>query len=400
MKSKIVEKTLEFLNIPYDFKNGIFHFEYRDIQMFIDGKEGTVSVSKSYFGSVPHVMKDGRVCVFSGIDSMIRSGESFELKETIEVYVPYLFGLTAEQKTGEILMELEYYIKELLNKHCDVIKESIHTYNIIEIVNPQNLWETLDDIPEGCWYKLVPVNLRNEYVYVRKKDKGFQIEYDEAHKAKLRVTGGNTEILDVKTIFIGMGSVNSYALKVMFARGLSDITIIDDDKIEVGNLFRHAFPYRGMFKVDAAERFLQTVDQKIKANKVYKKISFTEDHKSSNYISEIQRVVVSVDNFFSWVQIFYYIEEYCQNDCEIIFVGVDIYGGYGKFFKVKYKEKNQFLEVFKKFLLDVPDGKSRSNMVGNGCGESLAVYDEQNIVTLIKAMLAGIADEGVQYVDF
>lgn len=399
MTSKIVEKTLQFLNIPYNFIEDTFHFEYRGIQMLVDRK-GTVSVSKSYFGSIPHVMKDGSVCVFSGVDSMLRSGESFELKETIEVYIPSLFGLTAEQKTGEILIELEYYITELLNKICFVIKEDIHNFNVIEIVNPQNLWETLEDIQKNCWYKLVPVNLENEYVFVRKKDEGFQIEYDEAHKAKLRVSTGNIDVLFGKTVFIGMGSVNSYALKVMFSRGLSDIAIIDDDKIEIGNLFRHAFPYRGMYKVDAAERFLQSVDQKVKAKKVYKKICFTEKHKSSNYISDAQRIIVSVDNFFSWVQVFHYIEEHCQNNCEIIFVGVDIYGGFGKFFKINFKEKEQFFEVFKKFLLDVPEDKSRSNMVGNGCGESLAIYDEQNIVTLIKEMLIGGADEGIQYVDF
>lgn len=396
---KMVKETLQILNVPYELKNGVFHFEYKGIQMLVDQK-GTVSVSKNYFGSIPHVMKDGSVCVFSGIDSMISSGENFELKETIEVYIPYLFGLTAEQKTGEFLLELEYYISELLDKQCDVTKEDIHTFTVVEIVNSQNLWETLDDISDGCWYKLVPVNLENEYVFVKKENARFQIEYDEVYKAKLRVSDGNVNALGGKTAFIGMGSVNSYALKTMFSRGLADITIIDDDKIEIGNLFRHAFPYRGMYKVDAAEKFLQIVDKKMKAKKVYTKISFTENNKSPNYINDIQRIVVSVDNFFSWVQVFHYIKEYCQNNCEIIFVGIDVYGGYGKFFKIEYKEKIQFFENFKKFLLDVPNGKSRRNMVGTGCGESLAIYDEQNIVSLIKEMITSPLDEGVKYVDF
>ncbi|MDN6775562.1 MAG: ThiF family adenylyltransferase [Enterococcus sp.] len=395
----MVNETLQILNIPYELKNGVFHFEYRGIQMLVDQK-GTVSVSKNYFGSIPHVMKDGSVCVFSGIDSMISSGENFELKETIEVYIPYLFGLTAEQKTGEFLLELEYYISELLDKQCDVTKEEIHTFTVVEIVNSQNLWETLDDISDGCWYKLIPVNLENEYVFVKKENARFQIEYDEVYKAKLRVSGRNVSTLGGKTVFIGMGSVNSYALKIMFSRGLADITIIDDDKIEIGNLFRHAFPYRGMYKVDAAERFLQIVDKKMKAKKVYSKISFTENNKSPDYLDDVQRIVVSVDNFFSWIQVFHYVEEYCQNNCEIIFVGIDVYGGYGKFFKIEYKEKNQFFENFKKFLLDFPNGKSRSNMVGTGCGESIAIYDEQNIVSLIKEMLTCNSDEGVKYVDF
>jgi len=396
---KMVKETLQVLNISYELKKGVFHFEYKGIQMLVDQK-GTVSVSKNYFGSIPHVMKDGSVCVFSGIDSMIRSGENFELKETIEVYIPYLFGLTAEQKTGEFLLELEYYISELLDKRCDVSKEDIHTFTVVEIVNAQNLWETLEDISNGCWYKLVPVNLENEYVFVKKENEKFQIEYDEVYKAKLRVSDGNVNTLDGKTVFIGMGSVNSYALKTMFSRGLADITIIDDDKIEVGNLFRHAFPYIGMYKVDAAERFLQIVDKKMKAKKVYSKISFTENQKSPNYMNDVQRIVVSVDNFFSWIQVFHYIEKYCQNNCEIFFVGIDVYGRYGKFFKIEYKGKNHFFENFKKFMLDVPNGKSRNNMVGTGCGESLAIYDEHNIMSLIKEMITSPLDEGVKYVDF
>lgn len=399
MVSKLVEKTLGILNTPYDFKDGIYYFEYKGIQMLIDEK-GTVSVSKFFFGSIPHVMKDGSVCVFSGIDSRIISDESFELKETIEVYIPYLFGLTAEQKTGEILFELEYYIIEMLNKHCKVIKENIRTFDVINIVNVQNLWEILEDIPDGHWYKLVPVNLENECVFVKKKNGGFQIKYDEVYKAKLRVSGANADTLDGSTVFIGMGSVNSYALKAMFSRGLSDITIIDDDKIEIGNLFRYAFPYVRMYKIDAAERYLQSVDEKVKIKKIYEKIHYNKDYKSQNYIDNARRIVVSVDSFFSWIQVFYYIEKHCQNECEIIFVGVDIYGGYGKFFKINYKEKNQFSEIFKVFLTDVLNDNSRSNMVGNGCGDSLAIYDEQNIVTLIKEMLTSKSNEGVRYVNF
>lgn len=399
MTISTIKETLQAMGILYKFNSGTFFLEYNGIEMSIN-KDSSIRVPRIYFGNVPHIMKDGSVCVFSGVDSIIISDENFELKETIVTYIPYLFGLTGEQKAGEILLELEYYIVELLNKQCSVVKEDINRFNQLEVVNPQNLWETLEDIELDYWYKIFPVNLKNEYVFLKKTINGFQIKYDEGHKAKLRVAGDEADTLDGKTIFIGMGSVNSYVLKTMFSMGIADITIIDDDKIETGNLFRHAFPYRGMYKIDAAERFLQFIDQRIRVKKIYKKISYLENNKSLNYVADAQRIIVSVDNFFSWIQIHNYIADYAQNDCEIIFIGIDTYGNYGKFFKVKYNDKKELFNVFKKFIIDVPEGSSRKNMVGNGCGESLAIYDEQNITSLIREMSSYKLNEEVQYVYF
>ncbi|HDT8062203.1 TPA: ThiF family adenylyltransferase, partial [Enterococcus faecalis] len=62
-----------------------------------------------------------------------------------------------------------------------------------------------------------------------------------------------------------------YILKMLASKGLKKITMVDNDVVETGNLFRYAFPYIGVPKVDAAESFVNAVNSDaviIKINRV------------------------------------------------------------------------------------------------------------------------------------
>lgn len=397
--NKLVKTTLENLNLEFEFSDNHFTFEYLGIKMRIDEK-CKISVPSEFFGKIPHVMEDGEVCVFSGIDAYIESYEDFELRETIITYIPYLFGLSPEEKVSEMLLELDFYIPAILQRNC-LRKKNIDIVNFtnIEVLNPQNLWESIMLIEDEEWYKVSPVNLENEYVYIKKNKTKYLIQFDEGFKAKLRVSGNKVDLLNGKTAFIGLGAVNSYVLKKIFSMGVTDFILIDDDKVEVGNLFRYAFPYNGSYKIDAASRFMELVDSKVKIEKVYKKVVYEEETKTSDYLSNADRIIVCVDTFFSWVQVKKYVEKYAKFGCEIVFIGIDVYGNYGKFFKIK-REGTVLKELFPKFLLDKNEKYERKHMVGEGCGNSLAIYDEENIMTLVNKMIESGISKDVVYVKF
>lgn len=397
--NKLVKKTLDYLNIEFEYSGNNFRFEYLGIKMKIDEK-CKVSVSSDFFGEIPHVMEDGEICLFSGVDAYIESHEDFELRETIVTYIPYLFGLSPEEKVSEMLLELDFYISTILQKNC-LRKRNIDivNYTNVEVLNPQDLWESLMLIENEKWYRISPVNLENEYVYVKKNATQYFIQFDEGFKAKLRVSGNEVNLLNGKTVFIGLGAVNSYVLKKVFSMGVKDFVLIDDDKVEVGNLFRYAFPYNNSYKIDAASRFMELVDPKVNIVKIYEKVVYKEETKTKDYLSNADRIIVCVDTFFSWVQVKNYVEKYAKFGCEIIFIGIDVYGNYGKFFKIN-REGTILRELFPKFLLNKNEKYERKNMVGEGCGNSLAIYDEKNIMSLVDKMIESEISEDIIYVEF
>jgi hypothetical protein len=68
---------------------------------------------------------------------------------------------------------------------------------------------------------------------------------------------------------------------------------------------------------------------------------------------------------------------------KITFVGIDVFGGFGKFINTNTAN---IIEDAKKFLF-YNEGNSRRMMIGNGCGKSLAVYDEEPLNKLAKNVI-------------
>ena len=71
---------------------------------------------------------------------------------------------------------------------------------------------------------------------------------------------GQYKLLQSKVLVIGMGGLGSPLLMYLAASGVGNITIIDNDKVELSNLQRqviHSTPNVGRPKVDSAKSLLK-----------------------------------------------------------------------------------------------------------------------------------------------
>jgi hypothetical protein len=235
------------------------------------------------------------------------------------------------------------------------------------------------------------------YIYIKQvAEKSYIISFDESTKARQRVNGLSIAYARYVLAFVGVGSVNSYIIKRSLSLGVTDIHIIDFDKVEIGNMFRFAFPYLGLYKVDAVDLFSSLFNKRVSINKIYEKI----DRNSKNYLVGIEEVFVSVDSFTSWIEVFEYMKKNAQEGLYINFIAVDAFGRYGKFIKSKYGKDSikQFELDFLRFLLYTDsDMQKRRAMIGNGCGKAIAVYSEENLIKLAREVVScDIASKVIQ----
>ncbi|HHQ1248058.1 TPA: ThiF family adenylyltransferase, partial [Listeria innocua] len=195
------------------------------------------------------------------------------------------------------------------------------------------------------------------------------------------------------------GSVNSYIIKQLAGHGLNDVVLVDDDTIEVDNMYRHAFPYISKKKIDAAEHFIKSTFVTSSVTKFEVKI----ESDSEDYLEHVDTVYVSVDNYISWFNVIGYLLQNIQKEMTIIFSGVDIFGGFGKFskFHLKTDNKSEFIKWALSFLEFVPpEGIERRQMIGNGCGKSIAIYSELDLIILANNISNNTEVGEVMYVPF
>ena len=167
--------------------------------------------------------------------------------------------------------------------------------------------------------------------------------------------------------------------------------MVDNDVVETGNLFRYAFPYIGVPKVDAAESFVNAVN----SDAVIIKINSWIDSKSKgDCLTNRSHIFVSVDNYLSWINIILFLYHNVKEPTTIVFFFFFVFGRFGKYICLKYdsgatEDKISLLSFVENFLEVIPECfTERKIMVGNGCGKSLAVYSETDLLKIANEVIS------------
>lgn len=395
-------KVLEELGIKYNATEEEIKFNYCDIDIKYNLKDDKIYVDKEYFAKVPHVMRDGSICFYgNSLIGLEKYTKLRKFKNIVSTYIPWLFSVEPQYKVLEMLGEIDFYARAYLKiETCSSFVANKNNVKNIIVSNPLELWEAINGFDFNKTYFISPLDMSNYGVYLTKKDKNTLLyDYDDCKKASQRVLGLNYKDESGKYCFIGVGSINSYMIKICLERGLKYLVVIDDDKFETGNIFRFAFPFKYKSKIECVSKYCKILDESIMVKGHLIKI--TPEIKQ-NYLIDCNKVFVSVDNFGSWIDCYDYVKEHMANGIEVIFAGVNAFGGYGKFIKCNSKEKIEdcFWEFLLDELLEKDKERPRSMMVPNGCGKSLAIYDERSILKLTKNVIESNEFEKVIYVEF
>ena len=86
---------------------------------------------------------------------------------------------------------------------------------------------------------------------------------------------GQYKLLQSKVLIIGMGGLGSPLLMYLAAAGIGNITIIDNDNVELSNLQRqviHSTNNIGKPKVDSAKSFIEKINPEIKIAKINSRV--------------------------------------------------------------------------------------------------------------------------------
>ena len=288
--------------------------------------------------------------------------------------------MQAEIKVIEFINEIEYYLKKIYKMKINKFKNVDHIFKKINVSTPIELWETIDIIKMNKIYEIYPNQYPEYKIYIKKNKDNFVINYDSYNKARLRVLGNDFNDINEKTCFIGVGSVNSYIIKQSLTRDIKEMVLIDNDRFKIDNAFRFAFPYKNKSKIECVQEFIKILKRPIKVQGYNTRI---DSQSSKQFIKDCTQIYVSVDDFYSWLEVLIYLKINALETAKITFVGIDVFGGFGKFINTN---KTNIIEDVKKFLF-FNEGSSRRMMIGNGCGKSLAVYDEEALNKLAKNVI-------------
>lgn len=360
----------------------VFWINGIEIQYRINEK--SFFTNRMLFGKIPHIMPDGKICLYGNMDVRLNeANEELSLYNIISKYIPWLILLPLDLKLLEFIFEIEFYIKEYLGKKYEyTCLKKERTFKKIKISSVDQLWESIEEMERYLKYEIYVEGYEDYSIYLEKKDDKILIERDAYKKARQRITGKKCNNLSKKTAFIGVGSVNSYVIKYCLANGIDDIVLIDHDKFTIDNAFRFAFPYKGKKKIYAVKEFCRNLDS-IKIKTYNLNIKSKSD---ASIITECERIIVSVDNFMSWLDIACFLEGNCADNVEIILAAINNFGENAKYVKTTPKTIN---ETMSKFLFNSKVNE-RKELIGNGCGKSIAVYDEEILVKLAKEIVKNI----------
>ncbi len=373
-----IEALIKQFDKRYKKEDKKYIFKYDENKICYDTDNKQFFLDKNLFAKLPHVMSDGNLCLYGNRNIQLNENdEEILVRNTLEVYIPWLFNMPSEIKVIEFINEIEYYLKKIYKKKIKKFKNIDHVYKIIKISTPIELWETIDTLKLNKIYEIYPNQYPEYKIYIRKNKDGFVLNYDLYNKSRLRVLGNDFRDISEKTCFIGVGSVNSYIIKQYLARDIKEIVLIDKDTFKIDNAFRFAFPYKNKSKIECVQEFVKILRKTIKVEGYNINI---DSQSSKQYVKNCTRIVVSVDDFYSWLEVLVYLKINALERAKITFVGIDVFGGFGKFINT---DKNNIIEDAKKFLF-YNEGSSRRMMIGNGCGKSLAVYDEEALNKLAK----------------
>lgn len=351
--------------------------------------EGKIYVPQENYGIVPHVMKDGAVCLYG--NESIEIQDSIDVEMHVDGCLKWLLALSPNMKTAEFLNELEFFVIHYLQKKIKISSVIPDTFNEKVVHTPNDLWEFLYEITANVWYKITIAELDDFYAYCRydSKLKTYLINHDTCHRAAQRVLGPGYERINGKFTLIGVGSVGSYIFKQLVCRGVNEFVLVDDQNVEVSNIFRYAFPYVSINKCKAAEKFAKKYDRSISIKSIISRIN--SDTQKIPEIMSSDYIIISVDNLKSWIDVYKHIFGSAREGCIVILVGIDAFGRFGKYVKFRVNSgisHNYLLD----FMIYNRSGQ-RKQMVGNGCGNSIAVYSEKDILNLADLLIDSIIKE-------
>ena len=111
------------------------------------------------------------------------------------------------------------------------------------------------------------------------------------------------EIKDKKVLVIGIGGVGSYTVETLIRSGISNITIVDNDIIDISNLNRQLRPDRntiGMPKVDVMKKRILSINDKCIVNA---KREFVDSSNIDSIIDGYDYVVDACDTVSTKIEI-------------------------------------------------------------------------------------------------
>ena len=167
---------------------------------------------------------------------------------------------------------------------------------------------------------------------------------------------GQKEIAKAKVLIIGLGGLGCPLLTYLASSGVSNIGLVDHDKIELGNLNRQI-----LFTAKDLDKY-KVYQAKSKIKKIYKKIkirTFKIRIESNNIRSVLKNYDIicdGTDNF----QTRYLINDYCKKNKKIL-ISAAISKFDGQLFKFNFKKKSA---CFRCFMPEQPDTENNCDTEG------------------------------------
>jgi adenylyltransferase/sulfurtransferase len=158
---------------------------------------------------------------------------------------------------------------------------------------------------------------------------------------------GQKKIIDTKILVVGIGGLGSPVATYLASSGISNIGIVDHDKIDISNLQRQILFNEedvNKFKVDIAEKKLKKINSKIKIKKFKTKI----DGNNINKIAKQYDLIIDGTDSFKTKLL---INDYCYKNKKILICGA-ISKFDGHVFVLNFKKKNS--PCLRCFMPDIP----------------------------------------------
>lgn len=158
---------------------------------------------------------------------------------------------------------------------------------------------------------------------------------------------GQKKIIDTKILIVGIGGLGSPVATYLASSGVSNIGIVDHDKIDISNLQRQILFNEedvNKFKVDIAEKKLKKINSKIKIKKFKTKI---DDNNINKIAKQYDLIIDGTDSFKTKLLI----NDYCYKNKKILICGA-ISKFDGHVFVFNFKKKNS--PCLRCFMPDIP----------------------------------------------
>jgi adenylyltransferase/sulfurtransferase len=180
-----------------------------------------------------------------------------------------------------------------------------------------------------------------------------KLSYDDVKKyiahVNLKKIGsfGQKKIIDTKILIVGIGGLGSPVATYLASSGVSNIGIVDHDKIDISNLQRQILFNEedvNKFKVDIAKKKLKKINSKIKIKKFKNKIDISNINKIAK---KYDLIIDGTDSFKTKLLI----SDYCYKNKKILICGA-ISKFDGHVFVFNFKKKNS--PCLRCFMPDIP----------------------------------------------